>query len=139
MLNFLGPYLHSLEVSKLKKCAPEIKHDHSTFGIDCVKSLLDFQMVAVEHETDITRLKKQAAKAAHVHKDWLATGKPDHSDHLLVYNATLLTMDTDNVEVDLIRNGSMLISGGVIRRVGAGHSFNNLVPGIKSLDANGGK
>ena len=131
--------MHSLEVSKLKKCASEIKHDHSTFGIDCVKSLLDFQKVAVEHETDITRLKKQAAKAARVHKDWLDTGRLNPSDHLRVYNATLLTMATDNVEVDLIHNGSMLIVGGVIRRIGAGHTFDDLLPGITSLDAKGGK
>ncbi len=73
-----------------------------------------------------------------VHKDWLDTGRPNNSAHLLVYNATLLTMATDNVEVDLIRNGSMLIVGGVIRRIFTGHTFDDLV-GITSLDAKGGK
>ncbi|KJA15941.1 hypothetical protein HYPSUDRAFT_47891 [Hypholoma sublateritium FD-334 SS-4] len=138
LLWFLGPYLHSLKVSEPKKCASDIEHDRSTFGIDCVKSLLDFQMVVVEHETDIARLKKQAAEAAYVHKGRLDTGKSDDSDHFLVYNATLLTMETGSEGLDLIRNGSMLISGGVIQRIGPGHLFDTLNPGIQSLDAHGG-
>lgn len=98
-------------------------------------------MVVVEHETDIARLKKQAAKSSGVHKDsWLDTGVPDLSDHFVVYNANILTMDSDDVNVDLIRGGYMLVRGGVIQRIGKGghlKDFENL--GYKALDAKGGE
>ncbi|PBK62923.1 hypothetical protein ARMSODRAFT_997185 [Armillaria solidipes] len=62
IFRLLGPYLHSLEVSKLSKCASTIKKDHLTFGIDCVKNILEYQEIIVEHTTDISRLKKDAAR-----------------------------------------------------------------------------
>ncbi|KAF9484912.1 hypothetical protein BDN70DRAFT_871892 [Pholiota conissans] len=136
LLWFLGPYLHSLQVSKLKQCSSAIEKDHTTFGISCVKTLLEFQMVVVEHSTDIARLKKQAAKATHVHKDWLNTGQ-DISDSVLIYNATILTMQTDDMETDLIREGSLLVRGGVIRHVGR-LTGDSAPQGLKTIDAGGG-
>ncbi|KAF8164016.1 hypothetical protein BJ912DRAFT_1005132 [Pholiota molesta] len=134
LLWFLGPYLHSLKVSKLKQCSSDIKKDHTTFGISCVKTLLNFDMVVVEHSTDIARL-KQAAKAAHKHKDWIETGQ-DTSDAVLIHNVTILTMESDDVETDLIRGGSLLVRGGVIQHVGTLTS--DAVPGVKAFDAGGG-
>ncbi|KAG6903543.1 hypothetical protein DXG01_017036, partial [Tephrocybe rancida] len=57
---FLGPYLHSLEISKLKKCSSAIDEDPVNFGISCVKNQLRYQEVVVEHSTDIARLKRDA-------------------------------------------------------------------------------
>ncbi|KAK0458565.1 uncharacterized protein EV420DRAFT_1629551 [Desarmillaria tabescens] len=106
---FLGPYLHSLEVSKLSKCTSTIRKDHLTFGIDCVKNLLEYQEIVVEHSTDISRLKKEAARTA---------SYPD-SDLLVLYNATLLTMETGELEKDLVREALLVIRGGVITTAAA--------------------
>jgi hypothetical protein len=92
-------------------------------------------MVVVEHSTDIARL-KQAAKAAHKHKDWIEIGQ-DTSDAVLIHNVTILTMESDDVETDLIRGGSLLVRGGVIQHVGTLTS--DAVPGVKAFDAGGGK
>ncbi|KAJ7898463.1 hypothetical protein B0H13DRAFT_2520490 [Mycena leptocephala] len=114
----LSPYLHSLEVSKLSKCASEIKHDTTHFGISCVKSLLEYQEVVVERSTDIARLKSDAR------------------DVFVIFNATILTMETGDPEVDLIREGVLTIRGGVIESVGA---LGTLVPsGVTAFNAQGG-
>ncbi|KAK0210211.1 hypothetical protein DFS33DRAFT_1291450 [Desarmillaria ectypa] len=106
---FLGPYLHSLEVSKLSKCAPTIRKDRITFGIDCVKDILEYQEIVVEHTTDISRLKQDAAVNA---------SYPE-PDLLVLYNATLLTMETGELEKDLIREAILVIRGGVITTAAA--------------------
>ncbi|KAJ7833499.1 hypothetical protein B0H13DRAFT_2428395 [Mycena leptocephala] len=123
---FLGPYLHSLEVSKLSKCASEIKHDTTHFGISCVKSLLEYQEVVVERSTDIARLKSDAA----------GLNAQANSDVFVIFNATILTMETGDPEVDLIREGVLTIRGGVIESVGA---LGTLVPsGVTAFNAQGG-
>ncbi|KAJ6581530.1 hypothetical protein B0H19DRAFT_1207473 [Mycena capillaripes] len=127
---FLGPHLHSLEVSKLSKCASEIEHDTTRFGISCVKNLLEYQEVVVEHSTDIARLKRDAAglKAQ-------AQAKAD-ADVFVIFNATILTMETGDPELDLIREGVLTIRGGVIESVGA---LGTLVPsGVTAFNAQGG-
>ncbi|KAK0442843.1 hypothetical protein EV421DRAFT_2081966 [Armillaria borealis] len=106
---FLGPYLHSLEVSKLSKCASTIRKDHLTFGIDCVKNILEYQEIIVEHTTDISRLKKDAA----------STTSHAEPDLLVLYNATLLTIETGELEKDLIREAILVIRGGVITTAAA--------------------
>ncbi|KAF8968323.1 hypothetical protein BDZ97DRAFT_1655335 [Flammula alnicola] len=133
---FLGPYLHSLKVSKLTQCSSAIEKDHSTFGISCVKSLLEFQMVDVEHTTDIARLKKQAAKAAHVHKDWLDV-EQSNSDLVVITNATLLTMASGDEEADLLYDGVMTVRGGVIESIGPLSSY-TIPTGATVIDASGG-
>ncbi|SJL04872.1 uncharacterized protein ARMOST_08243 [Armillaria ostoyae] len=106
---FLGPYLHSLEVSKLSKCASTIRKDHLTFGIDCVKNILEYQEIIVEHTTNISRLKKDAA----------STTLHPEPDLLVLYNATLLTMETGELEKDLIREAILVIQGGIITTAAA--------------------
>ncbi|KAL0070502.1 hypothetical protein AAF712_002334 [Marasmius tenuissimus] len=99
---FLGPFLHSLEVSKLSQCSSDIEADPETFGIACVREQLEFQEVFFEHSTDIGRLKKET----------------NTTTKLVIRNATLLTMNTGEEDTDLIRGGSLVIKDGVIQTVG---------------------
>ncbi|KAJ3857343.1 hypothetical protein EV368DRAFT_77833 [Lentinula lateritia] len=103
----LGPYLHSLEISKLSKCSSAIKNDSRTFGISCIKNLLQYQEIVVEHSTDIARLKKEAQ----------ALSSSVNSDILIVYNATLLTMESGNINEDLLHDAILVIRAGVIEAV----------------------
>lgn len=88
----------------MSKCASTIRKDHLTFGIDCVKNILEYQEIIVDHTTDISRLKKDAA----------STNSHPEPDLLVLYNATLLTMETGELEKDLIREAVLVIRGGVI-------------------------
>ncbi|KAF8810077.1 hypothetical protein BYT27DRAFT_7162151 [Phlegmacium glaucopus] len=126
---FLGPYLHSLEISKLTQCSSQIKHDQNTFGISCVKNLVEYQQIDIEHSTDIARLKKEAEHVSHI--------TSNNFDLVVITNATLLTMESGNPEADLIRNGVLTIRAGVIESVGA---FLNYTPptGATVIDAEGG-
>lgn len=124
--------MHSLEVSKLDQCSSAIKKDHSTFGISCVKNLLEFQTIDIEHSTDIARLKKDA-EAEHDHKEW----RKGNADVVIIFNATLLTMETGNELADLIPDGLLVIRGGVIDHVGRIGGF--VAPtGATVIDAAGG-
>ncbi|KAJ6610225.1 hypothetical protein B0H10DRAFT_2177862 [Mycena sp. CBHHK59/15] len=126
---FLGPYLHSLEVTKLSKCSSKIKHDPTHFGISCVKELLDYQEIVVEHSTDIARLRRDAAATS-------AQANAD-SDVFVIFNATILTMATGNPDLDLIYDGVLTIRGGVIDDVGT--LENTVVPlGVTAFNAQGG-
>ncbi|KAG6882453.1 hypothetical protein C0992_011629, partial [Termitomyces sp. T32_za158] len=99
---FLGPYLHSLEISELQKCSSAIDQDPVNFGISCVKDQIKYQEIVVEHPTDIARLKRDA----------------EGRDQVVIYNATLLTMETGQEQYDVIRGGQIIIRGGVITAVG---------------------
>ncbi|KAJ7760592.1 hypothetical protein B0H16DRAFT_577921 [Mycena metata] len=125
---FLGPYLHSLEVSKLSKCASKIKQDTTHFGISCVKDLLEYQEIVVDYSTDIARLKHDAAG--------LNVQPNSDSDVFVIFNATILTMETGHPEADLIREGVLTIRGGVIESVGALGSF--IPSGVTAFNAQGG-
>ncbi|KAJ3838794.1 hypothetical protein F5878DRAFT_725021 [Lentinula raphanica] len=105
---FLGPYLHSLEISKLDKCTSAIKRDSNTFGISCVKSLLRYQEIVVEHSTDVARLTEQAHAVS---------GSAYNSDILIIYNATVVTMETGNLDEDLLHDAVLVIQRGVIEAV----------------------
>ncbi|KAF9010988.1 hypothetical protein BDZ89DRAFT_1167612 [Hymenopellis radicata] len=118
---FLGPYLHSLEVSRLRKCSSTIKSDRDTFGIDCTKTILEYQEIIVEHSTDIARLKEDAALT---------------SDVVVLVNATLLTMETGDLDRDLISDAVMVIRGGVIDSVSAFGAV-ALPPGATVIDVQG--
>ncbi|CAK5283098.1 unnamed protein product [Mycena citricolor] len=127
LLWFLGPHLHSLEVSKLDKCSSAIESDPLTFGISCVKGLLEYQEVVIEHSTDIARLKKEAAQS---------DAQGINSDVFVIFNATILTMETGDLSKDLIRDGVVTIRGGVIESVGPAGSF--VASGATAIDAHGG-
>ncbi|KAF9265845.1 hypothetical protein L218DRAFT_121543 [Marasmius fiardii PR-910] len=117
---FLGPFLHSLEVSKLSQCQSEIANDPETFGIACVKNLLAFQEVIFEHTTDVARLKKDAG----------TTSK------LVIQNATIVTMHTGDLDTDLIRGGSLVVKDGVIQSVG--QLKDSDLDGAEVIQADGG-
>jgi hypothetical protein len=120
--------LHSLEISKLEQCSSQIKSDPLTFGISCVKNLVEYQRIDVEHSTDIARLKKEAKQVSAL---------DNYFDLVVITNATLLTMESGNPEVDLIKNGFLFIRGGVIAYVGP--SFDYTPPtGATVIDAEGG-
>ena len=126
---YIGPYLHSLEISKLEQCSSQIKHDQNTFGISCVKNLVEYQRIDIEHSTDIARLKKEAEQLSHI--------VSNDFDLVVITNATLLTMESGNPEVDLIQNGLLTIRAGVIESVGS--SLNYIPPtGATVIDAEGG-
>ncbi|KAF5330696.1 hypothetical protein D9619_006044 [Psilocybe cf. subviscida] len=128
-----GPSLHSLEISKLENCASEIKKDTINFGISCVKTLVETQEIVAEHETDIARLKKDAADAR------LPSAEQDHVDGVLIVNATILTMESGDQEKDLIRNGSMYIRDGIIQYVrGPKENHAKPPPGTTIIDAHEG-
>ena len=125
----LGPYLHSLEISKLEQCSSQIKSDQTTFGISCVKNLVEYQRIDIKHSTDIARLKKEAKQLSHI--------ALNNFDLVVITNATLLTMESGNPETDLIRNGILATRGGIIEYVGP--SLNYILPtGATAINAEGG-
>lgn len=130
----LGPFLHSLEISKLAKCSSEIRTDRTNYGIKCVRDLLQYQEIHITHSTDIARLKRDANTARHEFESWVPV-EPENdsklrslptSDTLVIYNATLLTMATGDLRRDLIRGGILVSQGGIV--TGAGTLENTFVP-----------
>jgi hypothetical protein len=127
-----------LEISDLAKCSSEIKTDRTNYGIKCVKDVLDYQEIIVEHSTDIARLRREAGAARHEHESWLpvesdtaadsaSRSRPfPTNDMLVIYNATLLTMATGDPRWDSIEGGILISQGGVI--TGAGRLENSLIP-----------
>ena len=126
----LGPYLHSLEISKLEQCSSQIKDDQITFGISCVKNLVEYQRIVIEHSTDIARLKKEAKEVSHI--------ASKNFDVVVIINATLLAMESGNPEADLIRNGTMTIRKGVIEYVGPSYVYYTPPTGATVIDVEGG-
>lgn len=127
-----GPYLHSLEVSKLSKCSSEIDSDNTRFGIDCIKDLLDVQEIDVSYATDIARLSRDAFDEARAHG--LDT---QNADVYAITNATLLTMEQGELPHDLVNDATIVVRRGIIERVG--HSSNVAIPaGATLLNARGG-
>lgn len=94
---FLGPHLHSLEVSKLHQCTGKTHKDPS--GFNCIHPFVRFQELEVHHSTDIARLRRDAA----------ATG----SNTLIVYNVTALDMEPTSGET--ARPGILTVKDGVIK------------------------
>lgn len=127
-----GPFVHSLEVSQLKNCADEVRQDRLNFGIDCVKKLVKYQEVVIEHATDIARLKHEAASFKE------SVDKQGDSDVFVVTNATLLTMATGNAEDDLIHDAVLVTRGGVIEYAGPASENYPIPAHANSINAQGG-
>ncbi|KAF9531664.1 hypothetical protein CPB83DRAFT_848536 [Crepidotus variabilis] len=132
----LGPYLHHLEVAQLSKCYNEIKRDNLTFGLSCVKRLVRYGKIDIEHTTDISRLKKEAAEV------FSAQGGidtfPSIADTVVIVNATILTMETGSQDKDLIHDGMLIVKGGVIKWVGKLNLGFIPMPGVTVINARGG-
>jgi len=130
---FLGPYLHSLEVSKLSQCNKEIERDDVRFGVDCVKGILGVQKIKVSYATDISRLRQHAqARFAGL------SGDEMNADVLVITNATLLTMDSgSNQSRDTLSDAVLLVRGGLIEEIGSMKEM-NIPLGSTVIDAQGG-
>jgi hypothetical protein len=127
--------VHSLEVSQLKNCADEVEKDRLNFGIACVKKLVKYQEVFIEHATDIARLKHEAASLKGVRKESLDIQRV--SDSFVITNATLLTMASGHVEDDLIRDAVLVTRGGVIDYAGPASGI--ILPrDVDTINAQGG-
>lgn len=128
IVGLIGPYLHSLEIAQLRKCSSSIESDLTTFGISCVKTLIQYQEIVIEHSTDIARLKKQARSLT----------SSANSDVLVVYNATIVTMETGNIDIDLLHEAVLVVRAGVVESVSSTHGF--MVPdGATMINARGGE
>ncbi|KLO20114.1 hypothetical protein SCHPADRAFT_923945 [Schizopora paradoxa] len=127
----LGPYLHSIEVSKLSQCSSAIKNDDQRFGVDCITHLLDVQEIVVTYSTDISRL-RQDAQALRRTEDLR------NADVLAITNAKILTMRSgEGLVNDLIQDGVLLVQEGVIKEVGSSEDI--VIPlGASTIDAHGG-
>lgn len=126
-----GPFLHSLEISKLRRCQSTIKDDSLTYGIHCVKTLLDYQEINVQHTSDIARLKRDATRFA---KDSPTT---ENTDVVVIMNATLVTMETGQYKSDIIEGAMIIVRGGVIEFASQMHEA-MLPGGVTVIDAQGG-
>ncbi|KAH7914053.1 hypothetical protein BJ138DRAFT_1177560 [Hygrophoropsis aurantiaca] len=133
---FLGPYLHSLEISKLGRCTKAIEGDPLNFGIGCVREELTFQEVVVDYPTDVARLKSEARALADASSN---TDTDSNADVLVITNAKILTMESGEVDRDLIPRGTVVIKGGVIESVfGDAHMHSDIPRGATVIDAQGG-
>ena len=132
-MDHIGPYVHSIEVSKIRQCSSHIRKDPLDFGISCTRGLLSYQELVVSHSSDIHRLKAEA-KAASATSDADASAK---SDFLVIYNATLLTMDGDGPETDLLHDSLMIVAGGEIVTI-LGVQDAVIPYGATTFDAQGG-
>ncbi|TCD70593.1 hypothetical protein EIP91_002623 [Steccherinum ochraceum] len=129
----LGPYIHSIEVSKIRDCSSQIRKDPLDFGISCTKNLLSYEELIVTHSTDIYRLKADAQVASlHAEEEAVA-----NSDFLVIYNATILTMDGRDPKTDLLRDALMVVRGGKIVAI-LGVQDAAIPYGATTFDAQGG-
>ncbi|KAG8881276.1 hypothetical protein FRB98_004435 [Tulasnella sp. 332] len=142
----LGPYLHSLEVSRLGECKRAIRHDSNSFGIDCVKTLLNVQEIYVAFEHERSRIKKAASDAfvaEHTCNDQKTHDRHLTSDILIIRNATVVSMITGNERNDILHRRTLEIRDGVIVESYAMYDNNGVLnisptaPGAKIIDAEG--
>ncbi|THH26786.1 hypothetical protein EUX98_g7409 [Antrodiella citrinella] len=129
----LGPYIHSVEVSKIRDCSSQIHQDPLDFGISCTKNLLSYQELVITHSSDVHRLKSDA-QAASLHTEESAVS---NADFLVIYNATLLTMDGDSAKTDLLHDGLMVVRNGKIAAI-LGVQDAVIPYGATTFDAQGG-
>ncbi|KAL4065228.1 hypothetical protein J3A83DRAFT_4265356 [Scleroderma citrinum] len=104
----LGPYLHTIPISRLSSCSKAIQDDTQTFGIACVKDLLDVTEVMILYESDVSRLRREA-------KVYAASS---NGNVVAFVNATILTMENGNPFDDMITGGTVVVRGGFIEAVG---------------------
>jgi hypothetical protein len=125
----LGPTIFSLSISKLEECESAVNDDPIYFGISCIQGILDQQEVSVEHSTDIARLKSEVS--THI-------SFGDNTDVIVVWNATILTMEHGDKDMDLIKKGAMIVRGGVIAEVGKLDDM-TIPNGATIIDVHGGE
>lgn len=120
--------MHTIPISRLSSCSEAIQDDTQTFGIACVKDLLDITEVTVLYESEISRLRREAKVHA----------TTANADVVAFVNATILTMENGDQLNDLIEGGTVVLRGGFIEAVGKDDEV--VVPdGSVIIQANGGK
>ncbi|KAI0345072.1 hypothetical protein BDW22DRAFT_1370795 [Trametopsis cervina] len=132
----LGPYLHWADPHKIaKQCSSEIAKDKLDHGIKCTSKHINYKRIAVDYPTDIARLKKEAAALAEAKGDLAAQAV---ADFFVIYNATLLTMETGNLQHDVLRDAVLVIRSGVIEAI-IGIEDDEAIPyGASVMNAAGG-
>ncbi|KAG2348382.1 hypothetical protein BDR05DRAFT_874491 [Suillus weaverae] len=133
---FLGPYLHTLQLSRLPSCTGEIEADTSNFGIDCVKGLLDVTAVDVAYTPDVQRLSSEARKSIADGPQRSITAE-SNADVVIIHNATVLSMENGVLTQDLRLGASVVIRGGVVEAVGCPGVGGGLT-GAFTINAEGG-
>ncbi|KAI0737876.1 hypothetical protein C8Q80DRAFT_1275924 [Daedaleopsis nitida] len=131
---FLGPYLHYIDVSKSDACSETVQKDPDTLGIECTKSYTEWQEVDVEYESDISRLKREAAalSASRFGEEGLK-----NADFFIIANATLVTMETGDLKSDVLHDAVLVTRGGEIEAIVGVHDA--VFPyGATVFDAEGG-
>ncbi|KAL5533836.1 hypothetical protein ACEPAG_296 [Sanghuangporus baumii] len=109
----LGPYLHSVDISRLSECSSKVKSDAMRFGIDCIKNLLDIRELEATYSTDIARLKHDAKAVARSRG-----ADARDAEVYAISNATILSMNHGTLEDDLLDSANIIIRGGIIEAVG---------------------
>lgn len=120
-----GPELHTLDVRKLGACSAAIRADAATRGIACVQRLVERAQLVVDYDSDPARQRREA-------------GEGENADVLVLTNATLVTMETGDLEGDVVRNGVIVMRGGTIRQVGKAADV-DMPPGARVIDVAGGQ
>ncbi|KAL6308701.1 hypothetical protein BKA93DRAFT_763864 [Sparassis latifolia] len=131
---FLGPFLHYVDVSEISACSSAAAQDPLSFSISCIKNLPQFQEVIVEYPSGIQRLKREAVASHGVGADPASLA---NADFLVIFNATLLTMETGELHSDLLTDAVLVTRGGEIEAI-VGVQELVLPYGATVLDAEGG-
>ncbi|EKM56024.1 uncharacterized protein PHACADRAFT_122127 [Phanerochaete carnosa HHB-10118-sp] len=130
---FLGPYLHSVEVSSLGKCSSEIADDTLNFGISCTKKLVKFSEIVVRYPSDVSRLKADAMAALRTNDEQALA----NADVLVFTNATLLTMESGSLLQDVLHDAVLISRGGRVEAIVGIEDY--VVPhGATVINAEGG-
>ncbi|KAG2365872.1 hypothetical protein BDR07DRAFT_1480928 [Suillus spraguei] len=133
---FLGPYLHTLQLSRLSSCTGTIEADTSNFGIDCVRGLLDVTAVDVAYTPDVQRLSNEAYRPI-VDGPQRSIAAESNADVVIIHNATVLSMENGVLTQDLRLGASVVIRSGVVEAVGGPNVGEGLM-GAFEIDAEGG-
>lgn len=132
---FTGPWLHHVDISKLDACSKAAKKDTHTFGIECTKTLPNFQEVIVEYPSDVHRLKEEAAAFA---AEKYGEDAAPNANFFVIANATLVTMETGDLKSDVLRDAVLVTRNGEIEAIVGVHDA--VIPyGATVLDAQGGE
>ncbi|KAF7790973.1 hypothetical protein EIP86_001932 [Pleurotus ostreatoroseus] len=130
---FLGPFLHSLDISRLSQCGADIADDSLNFGIACTQKLLDIHEIVIEYPTDIARLKEDALASIRTADETARA----NADVLVFTNANLLTMDSGDLQADVLRNAVLFTRNGRIEAIGGAGDI--VIPeGAMLIDVEGG-
>ena len=135
-LHELGPYLHTLPLSRLASCMDAIESDTSTFGVDCVRGLLGVTAVDVTYTPDMERLSSEARKSV-ADGAQRSTEENANADVVIIHNATILSMENGVLSQDLRSGASIVIRSGVVEVVG-GSGVGEGLEGAFIVDAEGG-